>query len=75
VLVGWSIWDAGSEHRLFGRWLATNLAYRLKASSEKDVASLDIWVPLPKDEGPFFVRLTLTADGTRLAHIDTDEFR
>lgn len=72
VLVDWSIFSAGK--RLFGQWLANNLAYRLKARTESDIASMDVWVPMPKQAGPFRVRLTLTADGTRLTHTFTEPF-
>jgi hypothetical protein len=75
ILVRWSIWNESGPRRLFGDWLSSNVAYRLTASSEDDATSLDIWVPLPKGEGTYFVRLVLTADGTRLARRDTEPFR
>jgi hypothetical protein len=59
---------------LFGPWLSRNAAYRLKASAEEDATTQDIWVPLPKSGGSYFVRLILTADGNNLASGTTPTF-
>jgi hypothetical protein len=58
-------------------WLGSQVASRLKAEAENDTATPQIWVPLlPKDEGPFFVRLEVFNDlGERLDFRDTPDFR
>jgi hypothetical protein len=73
VVLRWSIWDVGSEHRLFGDWLASNLAYGLKAESDDDTVSLDLWIPMPKAKGKHYVRLTL--DDQRGVHLDQKKTR
>jgi hypothetical protein len=74
VLVRWSIWKTSGGQPLFGPWLSRNVAYRLKASAEEDATTQDIWVPLPKSGGSYFVRLILTADGNNLASGRTRTF-
>lgn len=71
VLLTWSLWRQGGEARLYGEWLATNPAYRLLPSSQRDTAGLELWVPLPKEPGPYFVRLTLSVDDASLASADS----
>lgn len=72
LLLDWSLWRQGGDARLYGQWLETNPAYRLIPSTQRDTASMDLWVPLPKDPGPYFVRLTLRVDGAPLASADSD---
>ena len=74
ILLRWSIWKASGQGRLFGAWVSSNVAYRLKASAEDDATPLDIWVPLPKVGGSFVVELILTTDGERLARRKTPRF-
>jgi hypothetical protein len=74
VLLSWSIWQLGGEARLFGQWLATNPAYALEATSDKDTGSIDVWVPVPETPGPYIVRLDLTTEGARLASADSEAF-
>jgi len=40
-------------------------------SSQRDTAGLELWVPLPKEPGPYFVRLTLSVDDAPLASADS----
>jgi hypothetical protein len=74
VYVRWSIHEAGSMHRLFGKWLATNVAYRLKVNSDDTTRTRNIWVPLPRTKGPFFVRLYVASEGDILSFYDTKRF-
>lgn len=74
VYIRWSIHEAGSKHRLFGKWLATNVAYKLKVNSDNTTRSRDIWVPLPRTSGPFFVRLYVASEGDILSFRDTGRF-
>jgi hypothetical protein len=74
VMLSWSMWQQGGRKRLYGNWLNRNLAYRLKATTDHDTATLDLWIPLPKSSGPYFVRVALTTAGTRLAGADSPLF-
>ena len=56
------------------RRLNPNLAYRLVAEAESDSTTQDIWIPLPRSAGPFFVRVLVKVDGTRLDSEDSDPF-
>ena len=74
VLLSWSMWQQGGKKRLFGNWLNTNLAYRLVATTDHDTGTLDMWVPLPKAPGSYFIRVKLTADRSPLASADSSLF-
>jgi len=74
VLLSWSMWQPTGEARLYGSWLNRNLAYRLKATTDRDTTTLDLWVPLPKPPGPYFIRIQLTADGAPRASTDSEPF-
>jgi hypothetical protein len=74
VLLSWSMWQQGGKKRLFGNWLNTNLAYRLVATTDHDTGTLDMWVPLPKAPGSYFIRVKLTADRSPLASADSTLF-
>jgi hypothetical protein len=75
VLLSWSMWQKnGTTRRLYGNWLNRNLAYRLKASTDRDTATLDLWIPLPKPPGPYFVRMQLTASGSARASTNSQPF-
>jgi hypothetical protein len=75
LTLSWSMWQQGGETRLYGDWLNENLAYRIKAASAHDTASIDFWIPLPRTHGPYFVRSRLSSNGVALASADTDPFR
>jgi hypothetical protein len=74
VLLSWSMWQQGGTKRLFGNWLNRNLAYRLVATTDHDTTALDMWIPLPKAPGPYFIRVNLTADRSPLASGDSPPF-
>ena len=40
-------------------WATPTVAYRLTPGTERDVASLPVWVPLPDVPGPYRLRLYL----------------
>lgn len=75
VYVRWQIRDAGSHRRLFGGWLATNVAYRLKVDSDDTSRIVNIWVPEPRRRGRYFVRMYVTSGGAYLSYTDTRVFR
>ncbi len=66
VLLTWSMWQMAGESRLHGDWLNRNLAYRLEATTNRDSTTVDIWIPLPATDGPFFIRVDLTTQGRSL---------
>lgn len=74
VTLSWSMWRQGDGGRLYGDWLNENVAYRLEATTDRDTTSVDLWIPLPPEPGPYTVRVQLTRDGSRLASASTDPF-
>lgn len=75
VLLSWSMWQENGAERLYGEWLNEQLAYRIEATSDHDTASVDYWIPLPKQKGPYFIRTRLAFNDTTLATSDTHPFR
>lgn len=74
VALSWSMWQTGGDVRLHGDWLNSNLAYRLEAVTDSDTVSIDLWVPLPRPPGPYFVQVDLTAEGARLHSAHSEPF-
>jgi hypothetical protein len=75
VQLTWSMLAArGAHKRLYGDWLNNNLAYRLRAGSDRDTAFEYIWIPLPEPAGPYYVRVELTVDGAPLTSQASDPF-
>ncbi|MGV9365558.1 hypothetical protein [Amycolatopsis sp. NPDC003731] len=66
LLLTWSMWQNGGKTRLHGDWLNSNLVYRLQPTTDHDTTTVDLWVPLPKAAGTYFVRVDLDLDGARL---------
>ena len=74
VFLSWSIFQEGGHTSLFGKWLNNFVAYRLEATTNDDTGSLEMWIPLPKLPGPFFIQLSLTTDGASIASTDSSPF-
>jgi hypothetical protein len=74
VELSWSMWQMGGDVRLHGDWLNSNLAYRLEAATDSDTVSIDLWVPLPSQPGPYFVEVDLIAKSARLASARSEPF-
>ena len=74
VLLSWSIFQEGGSNHLSGNWLGNFVAYRLEATTNDDTGTLEMWIPLPKQHGPYFIRLTLTTGGENLASMNSDPF-
>lgn len=74
VFLSWSMWQQSGDTRLYGKWLNRNLAYRLEATTDRDTTTFDLWVPLPKPPGPYFIRIQLTANGSARASTDSQPF-
>jgi hypothetical protein len=69
VFLSWSIFQDGGHTSLFGKWLNNFVAYRLEATTNDDTGTLEMWIPLPKLPGPFFIHLSLAPYGARLASL------
>lgn len=72
--LAWSIFPQNQTRHLSGKWLHSYNAYRLEPTTNDDTGSFEIWVPLPRQPGPYFVRLTLTTDGEGLASKESGPF-
>ena len=75
VYLSWSIFpESGSSH-LSKNWLGNFVAYRLEATTNDDTGTLEMWIPLPKHHGPYFIQLTLsTSGGSSLASMRSGPF-
>ena len=74
VFLSWSIFQERGPSHLSGKWLKNFVAYRLEATTADDTGTLEMWIPLPRKHGPYFVRLTLTTGGASLASTDSGPF-
>jgi hypothetical protein len=75
VTVLWSLYSRNGG-TLPSDWLRNEPATWLKGEVDKDSASDSFWVPLPKMEGPLFVRLGIyDEDGVRLTYRDSETIR
>lgn len=74
VYLKWYIFQKGSQSHLFGKWVDNFVAYRLEATTDDDTGTLQMWIPLPKAPGPYFLDFSLTAGGASLASADSGLF-
>jgi hypothetical protein len=75
MLLSWSIFQEGGQNQLSRNWLGNFAAYRLEATTNDDSGTLEMWIPLPRQPGPYFVRLTIaTTGGVSLASMDSGPF-
>ena len=75
VMLSWSIFQEGGQTNLFGNWLSGHIvAFRLEATTNDDTATLEMWIPLPKLPGPFFIQLSLATDNAGLASAASGPF-
>jgi hypothetical protein len=74
VTVGWSLWTASKRARLPENWMFSRRAAVVEADRQDDSAAGMVWIPLPRDRGPYFIRLSLYDDqGVELDNADTPE--
>jgi len=74
--VRWSLYDARADRRVPRDWLINRRVLSMRGKANSDRASKEFWVPLPRRQGPFFVRVSAYDDqGTRLTYEDTKAFR
>jgi hypothetical protein len=75
MLLSWSIFQEGGQSHMSRNWLGNFPAYRLEATTNDDSGTLEMWIPLPRQPGPYFVRLTIaTTGGVSLASMDSGPF-
>jgi len=75
VLLSWSIFQEGGPSHLAGKWFGNFVAYRLEATTNDDTGTLEMWIPLPRQQAPYVIRLTLeTPGGVSLASMDSGPF-
>jgi hypothetical protein len=74
VYLKWYIFQKGSQGHLFGKWVDDFVAYRLEATTDDDTGTLQMWIPLPKVPGPYFLDFSLTTGGASLASADSGLF-
>jgi hypothetical protein len=74
VYLKWYIFQEGGQSHLFGKWVDNFVAYRLEATTDDDTGTLEMWIPLPKVPGPYFLDFSLTTGGAPLVSADSDPF-
>ena len=74
VFLSWSIFQEHGPSHLPGKWLGNFVTYRLEATTNDDTGTVEMWIPLPKQHGPYFLRLTLTTGGATLASMNSSPF-
>jgi hypothetical protein len=75
VILSWSIFQKDGQNHLPRSWLGNFAAYRLEGTTGDDTGTLEMWIPLPKQHGPYFVHLALTTTGgDSLASMDSGLF-
>jgi ketosteroid isomerase-like protein len=76
VDVRWSLYAAEGDISVPQDWLQDQRALWLEGEANRDSATGEFWVPLPRVQGPFFIRIGVYDDeGTRLAYADTRRVR
>jgi hypothetical protein len=74
VFLTWEMFGFGGSTQLHGELLNENLAYRIEPRSDHDAATVDLWIRLPPDPGPYVVRVKATYAGSGLASAQTGPF-
>jgi hypothetical protein len=74
VYLSWSIFQQSGPSHLSEKWLGNFVAYRLEATTDDDTGTLEMWIPLPKHRGPYFIRLTLSTGSASLTSTNSGPF-
>lgn len=74
VFLSWSIFPENGSTQLSGKWLGEFVSYRLVATTEDDTGTVTMWIPLPKQRGPYFIHLMLETGTADLASADSGPF-
>jgi hypothetical protein len=72
--LSWSIFQKNGPNHLSGKWLGNFVFYRLVATTDDDTGTVTMWIPLPKEKGPYFVRLTLVTSDANLDSMTSGPF-
>jgi hypothetical protein len=71
--VRWSLYEEGGD--VPHDWLESQSVLLLEAEAQKDSGGGTFWVPLPREPGPYFVRIEVyDEDGDSLDYEDTERF-
>jgi len=74
VVLSWSIYPENGSTSLPEKWVGNFVAYQLVATTDDDTGTVDMWIPLPRQQGPYFVRATLALGDTDLASMTSGPF-
>jgi hypothetical protein len=75
VSLTWQVRRVGSAEPLYGEWMRRVEAYRLTPSTDHDTATVtDMWIPVPKQPGPFVVVVRVHRDDFALGSGRSDPF-
>ncbi len=74
VILSWSIIPQNKTSHLPRKWQLNYDAYRLAPTTNDDTGSLNMWIPLPSQPGPYFAVLTLAVNGTALTTSESGPF-
>jgi hypothetical protein len=74
VVLSWSIFPKDSQTLLPKEWLGNFVSYRLMATTDDDTGTFDMWIPLPKQSGQYFIRVTLAIGDADLASMYSGQF-
>jgi hypothetical protein len=74
LTLSWSMWQEAGDIRLSGDWLNDNLAYRIEPRSDHATTTLDVWIPMPREPGAYFVRVDLRSGPTRIDSGESERF-
>lgn len=73
--VRWSMFSASTKRRVPRPWLRNRRALLLEPEADDDKGSGSFWVPLPRGDGRWFVRVSLyDKRGQRITYADTEKF-
>ena len=77
VAVRWSLYTATGRRRVPHAWLGNQNALFLKGKADMHNSSDQFWAPIPRAEGPYFIRVSVydADDDTRLDYANTGRFR
>lgn len=73
--LSWSMWQDAGHIRLSGDWLNDNLAYRIEPRADHATTTLDVWIPMPREPGSYFVRVDLRNGPTRIDSGESERFQ
>lgn len=74
LTLSWSMWQEAGGIRLSGDWLNDNLAYRIEPRTDHATTTLDVWIPMPREQGSYFVRVDLRRGPTRIDSGESERF-